>query len=222
MLLPPSTGNPELDLFNYNIAKFLDDLPASVSYNQSTGLISDPKTKKIFGYIHQYLLVRYVDNISSGNNFSTNPDGRAYVGLLNSPNPTPLNSESYTKYAWLPIDNPQTPQYFWYKLLGGRNLDYRVSSTTPGVGWTLLESPANLIDLDVLIKVPEINPVFLYDTDGNVSQINYESGNYKVFTYDTEGILLQMDYVTDALTKRRTFNYDIDGVLTSITDTEII
>lgn len=61
----------------------------------------------------------------------------------------------------------------------------------------------------------ETNPAFTY-TAGLLSRIDYASGAHKLFTY-TAGVLMQLDYVVGAVTTRKTFTYNPDGSLASIT-----
>lgn len=63
----------------------------------------------------------------------------------------------------------------------------------------------------------ETDPVFTY-TSGQVTRIDYASGNYKLFTY-TAGVLTQLDYVQGSATVRKTFTYNPDGTLASVTET---
>lgn len=63
--------------------------------------------------------------------------------------------------------------------------------------------------------VVEIDPEFTY-TAGLVTRIDYASGAHKLFTY-TAGVLTQLDYVVGAVTTRKTFTYNPDGSLASIT-----
>jgi hypothetical protein len=61
----------------------------------------------------------------------------------------------------------------------------------------------------------ETNPVYTY-TSGNLTRIDYASGNYKVFTY-TSGNLTRIDYVKGSSTFRKDFVYDLSDNLTQIT-----
>ena len=72
--------------------------------------------------------------------------------------------------------------------------------------------------LNTSSDTPESNPTFTY-ASGNLTRIDYTSGNYKVFTYSS-GNLTQLDYVVGIFTYRKTFTY-ADGALTSITETVI-
>jgi hypothetical protein len=65
----------------------------------------------------------------------------------------------------------------------------------------------------------EINPVFTY-TNGNLTRIDYESGNYKTFAY-SDGALSVLTYYTDEKVVTKTFNYT-NGALSSIVQTEVI
>ena len=64
---------------------------------------------------------------------------------------------------------------------------------------------------------PLKGPAFTY-TDGVLTRIDYDGGEYKTFTY-TDGVLTQLDLVKGGVTYRKTFNYT-SGVLTSIDETE--
>ena len=61
----------------------------------------------------------------------------------------------------------------------------------------------------------ETNPAFTYNA-GRITRIDYASGAHKLFTY-TAGVLTQLDYVVGAVTTRKTFTYNPDGSLASIT-----
>lgn len=59
------------------------------------------------------------------------------------------------------------------------------------------------------------DPTFTYTAE-RVTRIDYASGAHKLFTY-TAGVLTQLDYVVGAVTTRKTFTYNPDGSLASIT-----
>lgn len=84
-----------------------------------------------------------------------------------------------------------------------------------GLGTTLYEEFAKLSD--VLGSAAESSPAFTY-TSGVVTRIDYASGNYKLFTY-TSGLLTQLDYVVGTTTTRKTFTYNPDGTLSSVSQT---
>lgn len=69
------------------------------------------------------------------------------------------------------------------------------------------------------LEPEELNPspTFTYSGD-DISRIDYSNGRYKTFTYNVDGDVSTLTYyrVDDTLT--RTFNYDVNGNLTSITD----
>jgi hypothetical protein len=66
----------------------------------------------------------------------------------------------------------------------------------------------------------ETGPAFTY-TDGVVSRIDYDSGNYKLFTY-TDGAVTRIDYVRPGTTTiRKDFTYNLDGSLASIDQSEV-
>ena len=65
----------------------------------------------------------------------------------------------------------------------------------------------------------EINPVFSY-TNGNLTRIDYESGNYKTFEY-ADGALSVLTYYTTEKVITKNFYYTNEA-LTSIVQTEVI
>src|SRR5210317_941387 len=65
-----------------------------------------------------------------------------------------------------------------------------------------------------------LNPTFTY-SDGNISRIDYSGGKYKTFSYDTDSNISELVYYKVDTTLTRTFNYDAEGNLTSITDVEV-
>ena len=67
----------------------------------------------------------------------------------------------------------------------------------------------------------EGDAAYQYNSSGYVSRIDYSSGNYKIFVYDSSGVLIRVDYHKGAVIYRRTFTYDIDGNLISVTNTII-
>lgn len=85
------------------------------------------------------------------------------------------------------------------------------------------ESPAS-IELSLAqivvsnISADLLNPQFIY-ASGLLTRIDYDDGKYKVFTYSS-GQLNQIDFYDGFKTIRKTLNR-IDGVLTSITQTEL-
>ena len=64
----------------------------------------------------------------------------------------------------------------------------------------------------------EKSPLFTY-TGGLLTRVDYESGNYKTFTY-ADGQLSQSQYIRFGVTITKVFNYNLDGSLASITETE--
>lgn len=63
----------------------------------------------------------------------------------------------------------------------------------------------------------ETGPEFTYSA-GELTQIDYDSGNYKLFSYSS-GALSRVDYIVGAITYRDDFTYNMDGTLAEITRT---
>lgn len=66
----------------------------------------------------------------------------------------------------------------------------------------------------------ESSPVMTY-VGGVLTRVDYASGNYKLMTYGVTGLLTQVDYVKGAVTTRKTFAYNPDGSLASVTESNL-
>jgi len=65
------------------------------------------------------------------------------------------------------------------------------------------------------------NPAFSYNVDGTLAQITYNSnGATKIMTY-ADGYLTQIDSTLRGVSMRKTFNYNGEGLLTSINEVQI-
>lgn len=68
-------------------------------------------------------------------------------------------------------------------------------------------------------KAPDKSPVLSY-TGGLLTRIDYVSGNYKTLTY-SGSTLTQVQYILPGRTITKSFAYNIDGSLASISQTEV-
>lgn len=63
----------------------------------------------------------------------------------------------------------------------------------------------------------ESSPTFTYDSQGNLTQITYASGNTKIINYTTQGDIASVVYSRFSEVITDTFNYDTQGNLLGIT-----
>ncbi len=61
------------------------------------------------------------------------------------------------------------------------------------------------------------DPVFTYNTAGDLTRVDYQGGSYKAFTYDSNGNLSTLEYLVNGVFGIRTFIYSND-VLQRIED----
>jgi len=80
-------------------------------------------------------------------------------------------------------------------------------------------SASNMTINNLQVATNEVGPALTY-TSGNLTRVDYDSGNYKIFSY-TDDILTQVDYVVGSTTIRKTLNYNLDGTLASVDQTII-
>ena len=67
-------------------------------------------------------------------------------------------------------------------------------------------------------RSPDKSPVYTY-SGGNLSRIDYPSGNYKLFTYSGSR-LTQLEYFLAGRTVTKVFSYNLNGTLASISQAE--
>lgn len=147
--LDSQASNTELsDAINYLLANF----GANVGADPNTGIITGP-TGQILGYLYKYVAVKYADSQDGSLNFSNVQTNRLYYGLRNSNDPT--ESTNPADYVWYQVTGGfSTTKYLYYKTTGGRQVEFFVSTTSPGAGYELVGSGS--IDLDI-ISAPTIN-----------------------------------------------------------------
>jgi hypothetical protein len=149
-LIPPATGNPELDTFLYQLSQLVAGTeqasvtPVPGGYSPSGNLIEYP-----FRYVH----VKFADdNIGTG--MSDSPTGKLYYGLFNSPSST--ESTTPADYTWVLVSGGGmgTTKNFWYRTIGGTYLDYAIASASPGNLFTIDTGTA--IDLNVNVSAEDL------------------------------------------------------------------
>jgi hypothetical protein len=148
-LSPPSTGNPDLDVFLYQVAEALGGVsqssstPAPGGYSPSGNLVQYP-----LRYIH----VKFADdNIGTG--ITDLPAGKLYFGLYNSSSST--ESVNPADYTWLLVSGGGmgTTKNFWYRTIGGSYLDYAIASASPGNLFTI--DTGGAIDLNINVTAED-------------------------------------------------------------------
>ena len=65
--------------------------------------------------------------------------------------------------------------------------------------------------------VVDTEPTLTY-AQGKVSRIDYSNGNYKIFTYNMD-TLTHIDYTVGTITTRKSFSYNPDGSLATVSET---
>lgn len=146
-ILPPFTGDHELDAWNQEVAEYLKNLPAQPIYDQGTGMITNPVDNEILGYLERYLHVRYADD-RIGTNFSNSQTDRLFYGIHNDP--VSVESTDPTDYTWFEVEGGfGTTKNIYFRNLGGRACELRVATAPPSYKWNLLDQFA--IDLDDLL-----------------------------------------------------------------------
>jgi hypothetical protein len=190
-LLPPFTGDAELDAWNQEVAEYMRSLPPQPVYNQGTGIITDPVDKTIIGYLERYLHVKFADD-RTGVNFGDSPVGRQFYGVFNSPSSG--ESTDYKDYTWFEVDGGFQPgDNFYFKNLGGRATEFFIGSVPPSYRYSLLDDDA--IDLDDLIGTGVIGEDELADNavtaeklaDDSVTKAKMADGAVGINELDTTG-----------------------------------
>lgn len=149
--LDSNPSNIELsDAINYLLANF----GANLSADPDTGLITGP-TGQTIAYLYKYLSVKYADSFDGALNFSNSPTNRLYYGVRNSNDST--ESTNPADYIWLRVAGGfSTTKFLFYKVSGGRQIEFFVGTTAPGYAWQ--QDSGAAIDLDAISVVITATP----------------------------------------------------------------
>ena len=102
-----------------------------LTVNTTTGVISVGGSTTVQSYYYQYINVRYADD-ASGGGISTSPTNKTYYGVLNSSVASPTNINNPASYQWTAATGGfGTTKFLFYSTLGGRQIQFRVATTTP-------------------------------------------------------------------------------------------
>jgi hypothetical protein len=118
--------------------------------NTTTGVVSQSGNATVFGYLYQYVNLRYSNNATGTAGFDTNSNNYSYFGVHNSSIPTPsANPSAYQWYEVSPPFDTATSRTLYYSAIGGRQIQWAAASAPPNPGF--LVTVANVaIDLDVV------------------------------------------------------------------------
>lgn len=117
--------------------------------NASTGEITQYNSgSEVYGYVYQYVNLRYATNSSGTTGFSTVPTNATYFGVYNSATPTP--SSNPASYQWREVAGGfGLTKTIYYSAIGGRQVLWAAASSPPSSNYVI--SVANVaIDLDVV------------------------------------------------------------------------
>jgi hypothetical protein len=126
-------------------------LPGNVlTANATTGVIATVGSTTPFGYLYQWINLRYSNNATGTAGFDTNSNNYSYFGVYNSTSPTP--SSNPTSYQWFQVSPPfdlATSRTLYYSAIGGRQIQWAAASSPPSSNYVV--TVANVaIDLDVV------------------------------------------------------------------------
>jgi len=141
--LDSNPSNIELsDALNYLLANF----GANISADPNTGVITGP-TGQTIGYLYKYLSIRYADSADGSLNFSNSPTNRQYYGVRN--NDSSVESTNPADYIWQRVAGGfGTTKFLFYKVSGGRQIEFFVDTVAPGYSWQ--QDDGTAIDLDAI------------------------------------------------------------------------
>jgi hypothetical protein len=157
--LDSNPSNIELsDAINYLLGNF----GANLSADPNTGLITGP-TGQTIAYLYKYLSVRYADSADGSVNFSNLPTNRQYYGIRN--NDSSVESINPADYIWQKVFGGfSTTKFLFYKVSGGRQIEFFVDTVAPGYGWQ--QDSGAAIDLDAISVVITATPT-IYQWTGS-------------------------------------------------------
>lgn len=160
--LDGGASNSEIvEAVNYVLA----NLSQTTATNPVNGQITDA-TGQIVGYLYKYIFVKYADSFDGTVNFSDLPTNRGYYGIRNSD--SSVESTNPADYVWTQVTGGfGTTKFLWYLTIGGRQIQWQVSTVSPNPGW--VQDPGTAIDLDLITGVTSSPANFIVSRIANNS-----------------------------------------------------
>ena len=117
--------------------------------NTTTGVVTPYNAGgNVYGYLYQWVNLRYANNATGSSGFSTVPTNSQYFGVFNSI--SQAASSNPTDYQWQQVAGGfGTTKTIYYSALGGRQVLFAAANSAPSSNYVV--STANVaIDLDVV------------------------------------------------------------------------
>lgn len=149
--IPPFTDNPALNEWMTSVSRYVSDIKPGDTY-KTDGTIVTPGGN-VSGYQKRYIHVKYANN-KEGSNFTNSQTNRFFYGIYNSDSSS--ESTLWYDYTWYPVDplnstiGFSTNKFLYYKILGGRQVNFQVGTAAPDASWSAV--PAGAIDLETLVS----------------------------------------------------------------------
>lgn len=142
MLIPPFTGNDDLDSYLYQL-----QIAGTNTEGGGTAAVPVlPTSAAVVGYTNRHMHVKYADD-NLGTGLTNTPTGKHYFGLFNSTSAT--ESTTPADYTWYEVSGGfGSTKFFWFVSVGGRQMNYSISAAGPTALYLLDTGVA--IDLDVV------------------------------------------------------------------------
>ena len=149
-------GNPTQSEISDAVNYLLSNFSANISSDPNNGQITG-SGGQIIGYLYKYMMVKYADSFDGSVNFSNTQTNRLYYGLRNDDSST--ESTNPADYIWYKVAGGgfSTTKTLYYKVTGGRSIEFNVGTTSPGYAW--VPDTGSAIDLDALTMAFTVNAI---------------------------------------------------------------
>jgi hypothetical protein len=138
------TANPSLSEISDAINYLLNNFGSNVSIDLQTGIIAGPSGR--ISNLYKYISIKYATSYDGTVGFSNVPTNATYYGIRNSNDST--ESSNPADYIWYKTTGFGTTNYLWYIVAGGRQIDFFLSATSPGIYY--VKDPGTAIDIDIV------------------------------------------------------------------------
>jgi UDP-3-O-[3-hydroxymyristoyl] glucosamine N-acyltransferase len=160
-----SSAGDIISSLNYALSNLGGNANA-ITVDQATGQVVYPPgtptgnvnigTGSVASYINQYLDVKYANNATGSDSFSSVPTNKRYFGVYNTASTT--ISSNPVDYIWTEVTNGfGTTKQLWYQTIGGRQINFFAGNAAPSqtfVPVPAMPLPTSApINLDVLTGV---------------------------------------------------------------------
>ena len=181
----------------------------ALTVNPATNAVTVGVGGEVYAYNVQFINIRYANNATGTNGFSTAPTNSYFYGIQATANSTPSTVDNPASYNWNQVagNGFSTTNFLFYLAPGGRQVTFAVSPTAPNAGFQQT-SDGNAIDLDLITTIAANAVTSNTIANGTITGSQIAANTITGFNIQT-GTITGSDIATSTITGTNISNFTI-------------